>query len=212
VSEAGPETLPPAEREAEPRPSLLPAIRLAEALIFASADPVPTRQLATLLGDDSPDAEDILAALAEQTKTRGVHLVESAGGWIFRTAPDLAPHLARIVEKPRRLPRAAMETLATIAYHQPCTRADIEDRRGVALAQTTLEQLLDANLIRPAGHREVPGRPALWATTPEFLLRFGLRTLADLPRRDDILTGAPAIPPERSAPDGPVLQAPPEED
>ena len=106
---------------------------------------------------------------------------------MFRTAPDLAPVLARIVEKPRRLPRAAMETLAIIAYHQPCTRADIEDHRGVALAPATLELLLDAGLISPAGHRQSPGRPALWATSPEFLVRFGLRSLADLPKRDDIL-------------------------
>ena len=185
------------------------ALRLAEALIFASADPVPTRQLATLLGPEAPDAADILTLLAERTATRGVNLVETGGGWMFRTAPDLAPALARIVEKPRRLPRAAMETLSVIAYHQPCTRADIEDRRGVALAPTTLELLLETGLITPAGHRETPGRPALWVTSNEFLTRFGLRTLADLPKRDDIIAGSPAIPPDRnSAPTEPVLNGP----
>jgi segregation and condensation protein B len=178
------------------------AVRLAEALVFASSEPVPTRQLATLLGPDAPDASEVFARLAEMSLARGVHLVETGGGWMFRTAPDLAPSLARTVEKPRRLPRAAMETLAVIAYHQPCTRADIEDRRGVALAQSTLEQLLEAGLIRPAGHRETPGRPALWVTSNEFLVRLGLRSLADLPRRDDILTE------RNSAPHEPVLNAP----
>ena len=210
MSDADPEPLPEsvAEPLAESPPeSLKDAVRLAEALIFASADPVPTRQLATLLGPDGPDADEVVAALAAETSTRGVHLLEAGGGWIFRTAPDLAPRLARVVEKPRRLPRAAMETLAIIAYHQPCTRADIEDKRGVTLAQNTLEQLLEAGLIRPAGHRDAPGRPALWATTAEFLVRFGLRTLADLPRRDDILTAPGPVPTERSAPEEPVLQA-----
>ncbi len=175
------------------------ALRLAEALVFASADPVPARQLANLLGPDAPDASEVLAILAERTSARGVHLVEVAGGWMFRTAPDLAPVLARTVEKPRRLPRAAMETLAVIAYHQPCTRADIEDRRGVALAHTTLELLLEAGLIRPAGTRETPGRPSLWATSAEFLVRFGLRSLADLPRRDDILVDRPAVATDQAA-------------
>ena len=166
--------------------SLDHAVRLAEALVFASDVPVPTRQLANLLGPDTPDAGAVLDELAARCRTRGVELVEAGGGWMFRTAPDLAPILARIVAKPRRLPRAAMETLAIIAYHQPCTRADIEDRRGVALAPATLDLLLETGLICPAGRREVPGRPALWATSPEFLARFGLRSLADLPKGDDI--------------------------
>ncbi len=184
------------------------ALRLAEALVFASAEPVPTRQLANLLGPDAPDAAEILALLAEHSRARGVHLVEVGGGWMFHTAPDLAPILARVVEKPRRLPRAAMETLAIIAWHQPCTRADIEDRRGVALAGATLEQLLESGLIRPAGHRETTGRPTLWATSPEFLVRFGLRTLADLPRHDDILAASPALATERnSASPEPMLHA-----
>ena len=180
------------------------ALRLAEALVFASDVPVPARQLATLLGPDAPDADEVLSTLAERCRAaRGVHLVEVGGGWMFRTAPDLAPVLARVVEKPRRLPRAAMETLSVIAYHQPCTRADIEDRRGVSLAPATIEILLEAGLITPAGHREVPGRPTLWATTPDFLVRFGLRSLADLPARDDILQ--PGAPGRNSASPEPVL-------
>lgn len=170
------------------------AVRLAEALVFASADPVPATRLAALLGPEDPPAAAIFAALAAACEGRGVELVQAAGGWMFRTAPDLAPRLARIVEKPRRLPRAAMETLAIIAFHQPCTRAEIEEKRGVALAQNTLETLLEAGLVRPAGRREVPGRPTLWGTTPEFLARFGLASLAELPRRSDLLADMPAIP------------------
>ena len=170
------------------------AMRLAEALVFASAEPVPAARLATLLGPEDPPAAEVFAALAAACEGRGVQLVEAAGGWMFRTSPDLAPRLARIVEKPRRLPRAVMETLAIIAFHQPCTRAEIEERRGVTLAQNTLETLLEAGLVRPAGRREVPGRPTLWGTTPEFLARFGLASLADLPRRSDLLADMPAIP------------------
>lgn len=177
----------------EAAPDWAAALRIAEALVFASADPVPATRLGALLGPDGPPPADVLARLAEASRGRGVELVEVAGGWMFRTAPDLAPLLARVVEKPRRLPRAVMETLAIIAYHQPCTRAEIEERRGVALAQNTLETLLEAGLVRPAGRREVPGRPTLWGTTPEFLARFGLGSLADLPRRDDLLAEMPAV-------------------
>ena len=167
--------------------------RLAEALLFASADPVPASRLAALLEPGDPAASDVLAALREAWQGRGVELVEAAGGWMFRTAPDLAPLLARVVARPRRLSRAATETLAVVAFHQPCTRAEIEERRGVALAANTLEALLEAGLVRPAGRREVPGRPTLWATTPEFLARFGLRSLADLPPQHDLLADLPAI-------------------
>ncbi len=161
-------------------------LRLAEALVFASAEPVPARSLAALLPEDA-DADTVLRALAARTAGRGVELIEVGGGWQFRTAPDLAPRLTRLVSRPRRLPRVAMETLAIVAWHQPVTRAQIEEIRGASLSQQTLDALLEASLIRPAGHREVPGRPALWATTPEFLAQFGLASLADLPKRDDLV-------------------------
>jgi segregation and condensation protein B len=161
-------------------------LRLAEALIFASAEPVPARSLAALLPEDT-DADTVLRALAARYAGRGVELVEAAGGWQFRTAPDLAPRLTRLVSRPRRLPRVAMETLAIVAWHQPVTRAQIEEIRGAALSQQTLDALLEASLIKPAGHREVPGRPTLWATTPAFLAQFGLASLADLPKRDDLV-------------------------
>ncbi len=165
------------------------ALRIAEALAFASPDPVPARRLASLLDDDhAPDADAVFSTLAARMAGRGVELVAAAGGWQFRTAPDLAPILGRVLERPRRLPRAAMETLAVVAWDGPVTRAEIEEKRGVSLAQATLELLLAEELVRPAGQREVPGRPTLWDITPEFLARFGLRSRADLPSRREILT------------------------
>jgi segregation and condensation protein B len=161
-------------------------VRLAEALIFASADPVSARALAALLPEDV-DAELLLRAVKARYEGRGVELVEIGIGWQFRTAPDLAPRLTRTISRPRRLPRVAMETLAIIAWHQPVTRAQIEEIRGAALAQATLDALLESSLIRPAGHRDVPGRPTLWATGPGFLAQFGLKDLAELPKRSELV-------------------------
>jgi segregation and condensation protein B len=162
-------------------------IRLAEALIFASTDPVPARTLAGLLPEDI-DAADVLSALTARYAGRGVELAQIGGGWQFRTASDLAPRLTRVISRPRRLSRVAMETLAIIAWHQPVTRAQIEEIRGAALGQPTLDALLEAGLVRSAGHRDVPGRPTLWATTPQFLGHFGLNDLKDLPRREELTT------------------------
>jgi segregation and condensation protein B len=167
-------------------------IRLAEALVFASTEPVPTRQLASLLPEDV-DAGEVLRALQERYNDRGVTLAEVAGGWQFRTAADLAPRLTRVIQRPRRLPRVAMETLAIIAWHQPVTRAQVEEIRGTALSQQTLEALLEAGLVRTAGHREVPGRPTLWATTPQFLAQFGLKDLRELPKREELTTEQPSV-------------------
>ncbi|WP_428393578.1 SMC-Scp complex subunit ScpB [Lichenicoccus sp.] len=183
--------------EAEP-PGL--ALRLAEAMIFASAEPVSERALLDML--DSQQALEgsgvealrrVLDALVLRYAQSGVRPVQVAGGWQFRTAPDLAPCLTRIVQRPRRLPRAAMETLSVIAYHQPCTRTEIEEIRGVALGQATLDSLLEASLIAPCGRKEVPGRPVLWSTSAAFLRHFGLRDLRDLPRREELLL-EPTVP------------------
>ena len=165
-------------------------VRLLEALIFASAEPVPTAAVARILPDDA-DADATLAALQARYAGRGVELVAVAGGWQFRTAADLAPLLTRVVPQPRRLPRVAMEVLAVIAYHQPTTRAEIEGMRGATLGQATVDVLLEAGLIEPRGRKEVPGRPTLWATTPRFLQQFGLGSLRDLPRREDLLVEVP---------------------
>ena len=177
------------------------AVRLAEALIFASTEPVSARRLADLLEGRQimPTGEEdlgafvaaVLAELCRRYEGRGVFPVEVAGGWQFRTAPDLAPLLTRVLERPRRLPRAVMETLAIIAYHQPCTRVEIEEIRGVSLGQTVLDTLIEAGLIAPRGRKEVPGRPVLWGTTPDFLRCFGLRALSDLPRREELLVEVP---------------------
>jgi segregation and condensation protein B len=164
----------------------LPGERVIEAAIFASREPVPLRALANLLPPEA-DLDAIIAALTARYKGGGVELVEAGPGLMFRTAPDLAASLRRVKEVPRRLPRAAMETLAIIAYHQPVTRAEIEEKRGVSLSQATLDALLEAGLITMAGKREVPGRPAEWRVTPDFLVQLGLKDLKDLPRRDDLL-------------------------
>jgi segregation and condensation protein B len=123
-----------------------------------------------------------------------VVLAEVAGGFALRTAPDLAPALTRVVEVPRRLPRVAMETLAVIAWHQPVTRAEVEEIRGAGLSQATLEALLEHGLIAPKGHKEVPGRPTLWGTTPRFLEQFGLSSLRDLPKREELVSAEAAAP------------------
>ncbi|MHB1303657.1 MAG: SMC-Scp complex subunit ScpB [Acidiphilium sp.] len=172
--------------------------RLLEAAIFASREPVPLRALATIL-PEGVELEPVLAAIRARHQGGGIELVEVGAGVMFRTAPDLAPALKRVVEVPRRLPRAAMETLAVIAYHQPVTRGEIEEFRGVSLSQNTLDALLEAGLVAPAGHKEVPGRPALWATTPHFLVQFGLKSLRDLPKREDLIVEPLAPMPEPPA-------------
>ncbi|WP_376100373.1 SMC-Scp complex subunit ScpB [Roseomonas sp. CCTCC AB2023176] len=136
---------------------------------------------------DGVDPRAVLHELAARSAERGVVLTQVAGGWAFRTAPDLAPLLTKVVEVPRRLPRAAMEALAIVAWHQPVTRPEIEEIRGTSLAQTTLEILLENGLIAPRGKKEAPGRPTLWGTTPRFLDQFGLNSLRDLPRREELL-------------------------
>jgi segregation and condensation protein B len=167
-------------------PSLDAMVRLAEALMFASAAPVSARTLTQVLPDGA-DADAVIAALKERYAGRGVELAEVAGGLQFRTAADLGPKLKRIVHVPRRLPRAAMETLAIVAYHQPVTRPEIEEIRGATLSQATLDALIEAGLITPRGRKETPGRPTMWGTTPAFLAQFGLNDLRDLPRREDLL-------------------------
>ena len=131
------------------------ALRLAEALVFASAGPVGARALSQLL-PETMDADAVIAALRERYAGRGVELVEVGGGVQFRTAPDLAPLLRKVIEIPRRLPRVAMETLAIIAYHQPVTRPEIEEIRGTSLSQQTLDALLEAEPDRAEGP---PGKP-----------------------------------------------------
>ena len=166
------------------------AVRLAEALLFASAEPISARALGQALPAGA-DVDQVMVGLRARYVGRGVVLAEIGGGWQFRTADDLAPLLKRVLKVPRRLPRAALETLAVVAYHQPVTRAEVEDIRGASLSQATLDALLDADMIAPRGRKETPGRPTLWGTTPQFLAHFGLAGLADLPRREELLVEPP---------------------
>jgi segregation and condensation protein B len=178
-------------------------LRLVEALLFAAAEPLDEAAL-TRHFDDAADIRELLAELAQGYAGHGVNLVRLAGGWAFRTAPDLAARLR--IERPvtRKLSRAAVETLAVIAYHQPVTRAEIEKIRGVALGKGTIDTLMEAGWVRPKGRRVGPGRPLLWVTTQGFLAHFGLDTLAELPGVDELraaglLDLGPAVLAETSA-------------
>ena len=160
-------------------------LRLVEALLFAAPEPLDEPALARHL-DDAADLRNLLGELAEGYAGRGVNLVRLAGGWAFRTAPDLAARLR--IERPvtRKLSRAAVETLAVIAYHQPVTRAEIEEIRGVALGRGTIDTLMEAGWVRPKGRRAGPGRPLLWVTTQGFLGHFGLESLDELPAVEEL--------------------------
>ncbi|MGE0714753.1 MAG: SMC-Scp complex subunit ScpB [Alphaproteobacteria bacterium] len=162
-----------------------PELRLAEALLFAAAEPLDAATLASRYADGT-DVAAIMARLEAAYAGRGVNVVRVGGRWTMRTAPDLAPALRLEKEVSRKPSRASVETLAIIAYHQPVTRAEVEEIRGVALSRGTLEALMEAGWIRPKGRRQTPGRPATWVTTDQFLLHFGLDSLADLPGIDEL--------------------------
>jgi segregation and condensation protein B len=161
------------------------AIRAAEALLFAGGEPVSAKALAEKLGPEV-DVAAVLMKLKGDYAGRGVELVEAGGGWRFQSAPDLASLFSETREAPKRLPKAAMETLAVIAYHQPVTRAEIEDIRGVSLSRGSMELLLEIGWIRPRGRRRTPGRPLTFGTSDAFLSHFGLASLDALPGKDDL--------------------------
>lgn len=161
------------------------AIRLLEALLFASAAPVDEAGIAARLPEGT-DVPALVAELEAQYRSRGVHLVKVAGGWTFRTAPDLGSRLRLETTVTRRLSRAAVETLAIIAYHQPVTRAEIEQIRGVQISKGTIDTLLEAGWILPKGRRETVGRPITWGTSENFLNHFGLAEVNDLPGMDEL--------------------------
>ncbi len=161
------------------------ALRAVEATLFAAAEPLGIDDIAAYVGD-GVDVKAALAALASHYAGRGVELVERGGRWHFQTAADLASVLRREREESRKLSRAAVETLAIIAYHEPVSRAEIEAIRGVQISKGTLDVLMEAGWVRPAGRREVPGRPLTYATTAEFLTHFGLASRRDLPGIDDL--------------------------
>jgi len=159
-------------------------LRAIEAALFAAEAPMSPAELATVIGADVP--RDSLERLAAHYAGRGIELVERGARWHFQTAADLAHILRRTREEPRKLSRAGTETLAIIAYHEPVSRAEIEAIRGVQISKGTLDVLLEAGWIRPAGRRETPGRPLLYATTTAFLAHFGLGSRKDLPGIADL--------------------------
>jgi len=159
-------------------------VRAVEATLFAAETPLSAEQISTHLGQ--ADVRAALAELQAHYAGRGVHLVERGKRWHFETAPDLAHLLRREKEEVRRLSRAATEVLAIVAYHEPVSRAEIEAIRGVQTAKGTLDVLMEAGWVRVAGRREVPGRPVIYATTPDFLDHFGLGSLKELPGIDEL--------------------------
>jgi segregation and condensation protein B len=161
------------------------SLRLLEAMLFATAQPVGEAALAARLPEGTP-VPALLEELSGLYANRGVNLVFRDGGWAFRTAPDLAGILLIEKEVPRKLSRAAVETLAIIAYHQPVTRAEIEEIRGVALSKGTLDTILEAGWIRPKGRRQTPGRPVTWVTTQGFYDHFGLEGRDALPGIEEL--------------------------
>ena len=159
--------------------------RAVEAVLFAATEPLTVEAIVAQL-NGATGVRDVIEELAADYTGRGIELVRRGERWQFQTAADMAHLLRRDREEPRKLSRAGIETLAIIAYHEPATRAEIEAIRGVQISKGTLDVLMEAGWIRPAGRREVPGRPLLYATTPEFLVHFGLTSRRDLPGIDDL--------------------------
>ncbi|MGH6662219.1 MAG: SMC-Scp complex subunit ScpB [Rhodospirillales bacterium] len=172
-------------------------LRLLEAMLFASAEPISQKTLANRM----PEGADVAALLKELQATyagHGVNLIHAGKSWAFRTAPDLAQQLNVEVKVSRKLSRAAVEVLAIVAYHQPVTRGEIEEIRGVGLSPGTLDVLFQAGWIQPKGRRQTPGRPVTWGTTDNFLDHFGIEDVGDLPGMEELkaaglLDAGPAI-------------------
>ncbi len=159
--------------------------RAVEATLFAATEPLTVAEIQAYVGPDA-DVKEALTALRDHYAPRGITLCERGGKWHFQTAADLAHILRREREESRKLSRAAIETLAIIAYHEPVSRAEIESIRGVQISKGTLDVLMEAGWVRPAGRREVPGRPLIYATTQGFLAHFGLSNRKDLPGIEDL--------------------------
>lgn len=162
-----------------------PGVRAVEATLFAAEQPMTPEQIRSYVGD-AVDIIGALSTLSAHYDGRGIELVQRGKAWHFQTAADLAHLLRREREESRKLSRAAVETLAIIAYHEPVSRAEIEAIRGVQISKGTLDVLMEAGWVRPAGRREVPGRPLIYATTQGFLAHFGLTNRKDLPGIDDL--------------------------
>src|SRR5690242_12317762 len=171
-------------------------LRMTEALLFAASEPLDTKALASSLPEGA-DVAALLSALQRTYEGRGVNLVCVAGKWQFRTAPDLAFLLRKEQPEQKRLSRAAIEKLAIIAYHQPVTRAEIEDIRGVMLSKGTLDVLMEIGWVKIRGRKKTPGRPVTFGTTEAFLVQFGLENISHLPGTDELKAAGflEAVPP-----------------
>ncbi|WOK35714.1 SMC-Scp complex subunit ScpB [Sphingomonas sp. C3-2] len=160
-------------------------LRAVEAVLFASEQPLALSEIQLFVGQGN-EVKRALGRLQQDYAGRGIELVERGGRWHFQTAADMSHLLRRSREEPRKLSRAAIETLAIIVYHEPVSRAEIEAIRGVQISKGTLDVLMEAGWVKPAGRREVPGRPLIYATTADFLSHFGLASRRDLPGIDDL--------------------------
>jgi segregation and condensation protein B len=185
-------------------------LRAVEAVLFAAAEPLSLEEIVEHVGAGI-QVRAALLALEGHYAGRGINLVQRDGRWHFQTAADLAHLLRRERDESRKLSRAAIETLAIIAYHEPVSRAEIEAIRGVQISRGTLDVLMEAGWVRPAGRREVPGRPLTYATTTAFLAHFGLASRRDLPGIDD-LQAAGLLDPIDAAMEQLVLETGPEGD
>jgi segregation and condensation protein B len=192
-------------------------IRVVEAMLFAATEPLDEATFAARLPEGA-DIPAILEELRQLYEMRGVNLIQVAERWAFRTAPDLAFLLRKEVQDVRRLSRAGVETLAIIAYHQPVTRAEIEEIRGVAVNKGTLDVLMETQWVRPVGRRQSPGRPVTYGTSRDFLNHFGLASIKDLPGLAELKAAGlleSEVPPEFLAPaadeDGESVEEPMEE-
>jgi segregation and condensation protein B len=170
---------------ARAREALRQAVRIAEALLFAASEPLDESEIAERLPKEI-SVRETLERLREDYAARGVNLARAGKKWFFRTAGDLSWLLARQQVEEKKLSRAAIETLAIIAYHQPVTRAEIEDIRGVAISKGTLDVLLETSWVRLRGRRKAPGRPITYGTTEAFLMHFGLEQIGDLPGLEEL--------------------------
>jgi segregation and condensation protein B len=173
------------------------AMRIAEAMLFAAPEPLEEAEIARRM-PDGLSVSDVLARLKQDYAARGIHLVRIGKKWLFRTAADLGWLLSKDIIEPKKLSRAALETLAIVAYHQPVTRAEIEDIRGVVTSKGTIDVLIETGWVRLRGRRRTPGRPLTYGTTEAFLLHFGLEAIVDLPGLEE-LKGAGLL-------DGPLPQ------
>jgi segregation and condensation protein B len=211
----------PAAIEFDPVPSqddIAPAVdpmhlRIVEALLFAAKEPIDENALAKALPAQT-DIKALLDELQHQYETRGVNLIKVAGKWQFRTANDLGFLLRKQAVEERKLSRAAIETLAIIAYHQPVTRAEIEDIRGVMVSKGTIDALMEAGWVRIRGRRRTPGRPVTYGTTEQFLTHFGLEAIGDLPGMDELKAAGflDAVPPSSFTVPNPSDALAPDED